>query len=73
MKTHPDISYQNCFDIGELVWWTDIKNIGSKNLGIVQAIYKIEKGGRSLWYAEVLCLKAQEIKHILISILYRAK
>lgn len=69
-KIPPNAVNKNKFHAGQLVWWTDIKHIGSKNIGIVQRAYKIEKGGRFLWYAEVFCFKEQKIKNILTTILH---
>lgn len=71
MKTQLDASNQANFRIGELVWWTDIKNIESKKFGIIQKLFKIEKGGRYLWYAEVFCFEKQQIKNILTTILHK--
>ena len=53
MKTTKIFGKKSSLKVGDLVWWTDIKEIGRKKFGIIQNFKKITKGGRFVWVAHV--------------------
>jgi hypothetical protein len=61
------------FKIGDLVWWTEIKNIAKKNLGVIHGFEKVEKGGRFLLMAKIYNIEKQQYIEILSSILHKAE
>jgi hypothetical protein len=57
---------------GDLVWWTDIENIGKKNYGIIKSFEKVARGGRFVWMAKVFFIEKSEFVTILASILHKS-
>jgi hypothetical protein len=61
------------FHIGDLVWWTDLKKIKRRTVGIIHDFKKDLKGGRELLFAKVYCVETQEYKDILVAILHKVE
>ena len=61
------------FKVGDLVWWTELKEVKKKNVGIIYGFKKELKGGRELLIAKVYCLEKHEYKDILVAILHKVE
>jgi hypothetical protein len=61
------------FNVGDLVWWTELKQVKKKNVGIIHGFKKELKGGRELLIANVYCLEKNEYRDILVAILHKVE
>jgi hypothetical protein len=70
---HKTFGKMKDFQIGDLVWWTDLKKIKKRTVGIIHEIKKELKGGREVLIAKVYCVETQEYKQILLAILHKVE
>ena len=73
MKTTKIFGKKSSLKVGDLVWWTDIKEIGRKKFGIIQNFKKITKGGRFVWVAHVYHVERDEYEDILAAVLHKIR
>ena len=73
MKTTKIFGKKSNLKVGDLVWWTDIKEIGRKKFGIIQNFKKITKGGRFVWVAHVYHVERDEYEDILAAVLHKIR
>ena len=60
MKTTKIFGKKSNLKVGDLVWWTDIKEIG-------------RKGGRFVWVAHVYHVERDEYEDILAAVLHKIR
>jgi hypothetical protein len=71
MKITENFGSESKFSIGDLVWWSDLKEKDRKQIGIIEDFHKKFIGGRNLVFARLFCVSKSKYEEILVINLHK--
>jgi hypothetical protein len=73
MKITENFGSESKFSIGELVWWSDLREKDRKQFGIIEKFIKKYEGGRILVFARLFCVSKSKYEEILVINLHKVE